>query len=119
MRDLVDLARDKRAAVIRELNDAFRRTFSGGKVVMTASVAALPEAETAAALQAVRNFDDTAFDKCNDPYGQHDFVAFELCDRTFFFKIDYYDTDLRFHSEDPADPQKTIRVGTLMLNTDY
>ena len=31
-----------RAARIRELNDAFRKTFTGGKVVMTASVAELP-----------------------------------------------------------------------------
>ena len=32
-----------RTARIRELNDAFRRTFSGGKVTMTAGVYALPD----------------------------------------------------------------------------
>ena len=29
-------------ARIRELNDAFRKTFAGGKMVMSANVAALP-----------------------------------------------------------------------------
>ena len=32
-----------KTARIRELNDAFRRTFAGGKVVMTAGVYALPD----------------------------------------------------------------------------
>ena len=31
------------ADAIRELNDAFRKSFAGGKVVMTASVAELPD----------------------------------------------------------------------------
>ena len=34
---------DTRVARIRELNDAFRKTFAGGKMVMSASVAALPD----------------------------------------------------------------------------
>lgn len=119
MSDLLSLARDKRAALIRELNDAFRRTFIGGKVMLTASVAALPEATRAAVLQAVRNFNDDAFDGSNDPYGEHDFIAFELEGETYFAKIDYYDQNLEFGSEDPADPAKTTRVLTIMLSSDY
>ena len=42
--------RDVKTARIRELNDAFRKTFAGGKVVMTESVAALPDMVTAHAL---------------------------------------------------------------------
>ena len=39
----MNIASPANTARIRELNDAFRTTFRGGKVVMTASVAALPE----------------------------------------------------------------------------
>src|SRR5881392_4028967 len=38
------------------LNDAFRTTFSGGKVMMTAGVNALPDMVKAAALQKVAEF---------------------------------------------------------------
>ena len=51
--------------------------------------------------------------------GEHDFVSFEHCNRTFFWKCDYYDKEMDGGSEDPADPDKTTRVGTLMLAEDY
>lgn len=105
------------ASKIALLNDAFRTTFSGGKVLMTASVDALPSMVKAAALQQVAIFED--FSEDNDPHGEHDFGSFELCNRTFFWKIDYYDTSCEFGSEDPADPGKTTRVLTLMLAEDY
>jgi hypothetical protein len=59
------------------------------------------------------------FSDDNDPHGEHDFGSFELCSRTFFWKIDYYDSDLQHGSEDPTDPNKTTRVLTLMLAEDY
>ena len=101
---------------IRELNDAFRKTFSGGKVVMTASVAALPDMVRANALLEVSRFD--YFTPDNDPHGEHDFGDFELVGRKFFFKIDAYDANMEFGSEDPSDPEKTTRVLTLMLAED-
>jgi hypothetical protein len=55
----------------------------------------------------------------NDPYGEHDFGSFGLCNRKFFWKIDYYDPQLEYGSEDPTDPQKTTRVLTLMLAEEY
>jgi hypothetical protein len=57
-------------ARIRDLNDAFRKTFAGGKMVMTASVAALPEMVKASALAKLAEFDD--FTQENDPHGDHD-----------------------------------------------
>lgn len=102
---------------IRDLNDAFRKTFAGGKVVMTASVAALPEMVRANALLEVARFD--RFTRDNDPHGEHDFGSFELCGRTFFFKLNYYDPTMEFGSEDPSDPTKTTRVLTVMLAEDY
>ena len=64
------------------LNDAFRRTFAGGKITMTAGVYALHDMVKATALQKAATFD--AFTDDNDPYGEHDFGSFELCSRTFF-----------------------------------
>ena len=102
---------------IRELNDAFRTTFTGGRVMLTASVDALPSDVKAMAIRKVATFDD--FGPDNDPYHEHDFGAFDLADRRFFWKIDAYDKDCRFGSEDPADPDKTTRVLTIMLAEDY
>src|SRR5271165_532935 len=73
------LSQTAKTARIRELNDAFRSTFAGGKVVMTSGVDALPDMVKATALQKAATFD--AFTDDNDPYGEHDFGSFELCSR--------------------------------------
>ena len=99
------------------LNDAFRKSFSGGKVMMTAGVDALPDMVKCAALHEVATF--TGFNEDNDPYGEHDFGSFELCGRKFFWKIDCYDKQLQYGSDDPADPETTTRVLTLMLAEEY
>src|SRR5437868_6675676 len=86
------------AARIRELNDTFRKTFAGGKMVMSASVAALPEMVKASALVKLAEFND--FTQENDPHGEHDFLSFEHCSLTFFWKCDYYNTEMDGGSED-------------------
>jgi len=60
-----------------------------------------------------------AFCHDNDPYGEHDFGAFEADGKTIFFKIDYYDKALAGHSPDPADSSVTERVITIMLAEEY
>ena len=102
---------------VRELNDEFRRTMQGGKVMMTASVANLPPDVQAMAIRKVVTFDQ--FTEDNDPHGEHDFGSFELAGHTFFWKIDYLDRRLKWGSDDPADPEKTTRVLTIMLAEDY
>ena len=102
---------------IRQLNDALRTTFSGGRVLMTVAVNSLPYNLKALALHRTRNFSDFSSD--NDPHSEHDFGSFELAGETFFWKIDYYDERCEFGSEDPSDPTKTTRVLTLMLASDY
>jgi Protein of unknown function (DUF3768) len=52
-------------------------------------------------------------------HGEHDFGSFTLAGRKFFWKIDYYDKELRYGSENPADPAATTRVLTLMLASEY
>ena len=102
---------------VRELNDAFRTTFEGGRVLITAGVGALPPILACEVLQKVRTFTD--FTPDNDPYGEHDFGGFELAGHKFLWKIDYYDKSMTFGSEDPADPEQTTRVLTIMLAEDY
>jgi hypothetical protein len=105
------------AARIRELNDTFRRTLCGGKVFFSAGASALGIAYTHLALTKVRLFND--FGANNDPYGEHDFGSLTLHGEKLFWKIDCYDLDYRYGSEDPADPTRTCRVLTIMLAEEY
>lgn len=112
-------------------NDAFRQAlmpirFDGqllrGRVGMTIGVANLDHEIVLGVLKKLREFDDFAVG--DDPYGEHDFVAFSHPvdgeDQRFFFKIDYYsDIAMNFGSEDPVDPSVTYRTGTLMLASEY
>ena len=50
-------AGEDRAASIRRFNDALRQSFIGGRVMLTAGVAALPDGVRAEALAAVQAFD--------------------------------------------------------------
>ena len=102
---------------VRELNDAFRKTLRGGKAMMTSGVDELPDCVKAEALVQVAHFADFTAD--NDPHDEHDFGSFELVSRKFFWKIDYYDKDLLNGSEDPGDPERTMRVLTVMLAWEY
>jgi hypothetical protein len=105
------------ARKIQELNDAFRTTFVGGVVVITAGIEALPPELKARVLKKVRDFCD--FDADNDPHQEHDFGAFELSNQRFFFKIDYYDRSMDCGSPDPTNPAQTTRVLTVMLAQEY
>jgi hypothetical protein len=102
---------------IRQLNDSFRQTFVGGRVVVTEGVDTLRTEVKAAVLQRVSSFD--RFDLDNDPLGEHDFGNFETLGQRFFFKIDYYNIEMDGGSEDPADPAKTTRVLTVMKAEEY
>ena len=95
----------------------FRRSFSGGRVVMSAGFAALPSIVRAALLAAVRGFD--RFNADNDPHRQRDFGMITLAGYHAFWDIDCYDLSLRFASPDPADPVVTSRVLTVMLAEEY
>jgi hypothetical protein len=106
-----------KTARIRELNDALRTTFTGGRVMLSTGVAALDDAEKASVLEKVRTFAD--FDEGNDPHGEHDFASIEHGGETYFAKIDYYTPDLDGGSEDPADPEQTTRVMTIMRADEY
>src|SRR5260370_16375665 len=102
---------------IRALNDAFRRTFVGGMVMITAGVEAMPVEQRRSLLQKVRAFD--AFTDDNDPHGEHDFGAIDEGGVPCFCNIDCYDRATEMGSPDPADPDVTTRVLTLMRADEY
>ena len=90
---------------------------TGGRVMLTDGVDALPSDVKAVAIRRVATFSEFTAD--NDPHGEHDFGSFTLAGRKFFWKIDLYDATMEFGSEDPADPSKTTRVLTIMLASEY
>src|SRR5688572_25759380 len=105
-----------RAARIAELNDKLRTTFTGGKVMLTHSVACLREYQRAQVLEAIRSIDE--FDDDSNPNGERDFVSVEVNGERWFAKMDYYAPDMVHGSEDPTDPNKTVRVLTTDLQCD-
>lgn len=104
-------------ARVRDLNDQLRKHHIGGRVVVTRGIAALGPDMVTRIDQAIRTFD--AFTPDNDPYGEHDFGMVQVSGHTVMFKIDYYDNNLQFASPNPADPNVTCRVMTLMLAEEY
>ena len=102
---------------IRVLNDELRRNLSRGSAVMTPGVAALGPELIDRVVKTLAAFDD--FHHANDPWAEHDFGVFKVDGHQLFFKIDYFDKSLTYHSPDPADPSVTERVITLMLAEEY
>jgi hypothetical protein len=102
---------------IRALNDDLRKYLIGGGAVITPGIAALGQKAVERIVQTVAVFDD--FCHANDPYEEHDFGSFEAEGETIFFKIDYFDRTVTYHSPDPADPSVTERVITIMLADEY
>lgn len=85
--------------------------------MLTAGCMALPDSERTQLLQSVAQF--VAFDTDNDPYDEHDCAVVQVEERRALWKIDYYSLDLQGMSPDPADPEVTCRVLTIMLCEEY
>lgn len=102
---------------IAALNDRLRIQSMGGRIMLTQSVVGLNDIKRAQVLRAIRTFSD--FNDGNNPHGERDFVAVEVCGETYFCKIDYCAPDMEHGSEDPSDPKKTVRVMTIMHSSDY
>jgi hypothetical protein len=106
-----------RAERIARLNDTLRKTGTGGAIMVTRGVRELPQFNVLALLAALAAFD--SFDADNDPHGERDFGDLSFAGRDLLWKIDYYDFDLRYGSNDPADPAVTKRVLTVMLPDEW
>jgi len=84
---------------------------------MTRGVQSLGQDTVYKIMDAVRSADH--FDPDNDPYGEHDFGSVTVDGNKYFWKIDYYDQELKFHSPDKSDSNVTTRVLTIMLAEEY
>lgn len=120
-----------RSERIARLNDRARQAMGLACVaVATEGFRALPDEDQSRVRELVETF--YAFTPDNDPYGERDFGAIYQDGEgrwtttrparpaeTVFWKIDAYDRDLQFGSEDPANPAITRRVLTIMLASEY
>lgn len=114
---------DERTLRIAELNDRCRLGLDPtGKIIVTSTCLATiaPSLDPASKLlaqgrilSAVRAVEFSA----DSP--ERDLAWFAIVEHKLMLKIDYYDLDLTFHSDDAADPAKTRRVMTVMLTSDY
>lgn len=102
---------------IKQLNDSFRKSFSGGRVVLTCGIASLPLVQQNEVINKVKKFND--FTEDNDPYGEHDFGCFDYRGKQIFWKIDLYDLNYEFYSPQPDDETQTNRVLTIMFAEEY
>lgn len=102
---------------IARLNDNLRKTGTGGLITITRNVMQLPDFDAFKLLVALAAFD--SFDIDNDPHGERDFGDVEFAGVSLLWKIDYYDSDMRNASPDPADPSVTQRVLNVMLPEDW
>ena len=101
----------KKAEKIATLNDAFRRTTF--EIMLTPGIRELDDLSEL--LAAVRRF--VTFTEDNDPYGEHDFGSIDWRPERVFWKITYYDQDLKYWC-DPLS-KKCVRVLTVMLASEY
>ena len=108
---------DTRTDRIRTLNDELRQYVLGGVAVITPGVAALGQQAVERIVKTIAVYDD--FCHANDPHEEHDFGSFQADGQTIFFKIDYFDKTLMYHSPDPSDPAVTERVITILLADEY
>ncbi|MDD4556476.1 MAG: DUF3768 domain-containing protein [Alphaproteobacteria bacterium] len=105
---------------VRELNDTFRRDIFNinlGTLFFTPGVAALKDGDRFALITEVQCFED--FNENNDPWQEHDFGRIDFQGERYFFKIDYYDKAMQFHSPDKSDHTLTNRVLTIMHASEY
>jgi hypothetical protein len=98
---------------IAQLNDNFRKAPPNRDWFLT------PGAKDRAVelLEAIAKFDD--WGESNDPWKEHDFGSIEIENQKYFWKIDYFDLDREFGSEDPSNPSITCRVMTIMHCSEY
>jgi Protein of unknown function (DUF3768) len=124
----------EQAARIARLNDLARRAMGVAcTVVSTVGFRSLSEADQCCVRELIETFD--AFTEDNDPHGERDFgCVYQLGDGRWtterprlrederervLWKLDYYDRELQFASEDAANPAITRRVLTIMLADEY
>jgi hypothetical protein len=108
-----------RAEAIAQLNDDMRKKpFGAGKrAVVTRAVNHQGPAFIKQAMAMVAAYDD--FRMGQNIHPERDYGTFDLDGQKMLFKIDYFDVDGLYASEDPSDPAQTLRVMTVMFASEY
>ena len=126
-------AREQTTRIAR-LNDMARQAMGiACTAVATVGFRSLPESDQSRVRELIETFD--AFDDDNDPHGERDFgTIYQLGDGRWtterprlrederervFWKLDYYDRQMQFASDDATNPAVTRRVLTIMLADEY
>jgi methyltransferase (TIGR00027 family) len=99
---------------IRELNDALRQTFTGGRVLLSPGVLSLPAEANADVLERVRSF--TAFDPENE--ADHDFGRFDFAGVAYCFELEC-PSRARDGSKEAVDASKATRTLIIMRADEY
>ena len=124
----------EQAARIARLNDLARKAMGVAcTAVATVGFRSLPEADQSCVREQIETYD--AFTEDNDPHGERDFgTIYQLGDghwtterprlsdderERVFWKLDYFDRQMEFASDDAANPAITLRVLTIMLSDEY
>ena len=124
----------EQTARIARLNDLARKAMGVAcTAVATVGFRSLPEADQSQVREFIETYD--AFDEDSDPHGERDFgTIYQLGDGRWtterprlgaderervFWKLDYFDRQMEFASDDAANPAITRRVLTIMLSDEY
>ena len=112
----VDIWDERFAMTIKEVFNPFNKNSHGFNVNITPEVA---ESEhLIEILEAVQNH--RKFPKGDDPYGLHDFGAFEVDGRRWYFKFDFYEDEKMQWGWDPLDEhRRAYRLLTIMCSSEY
>ena len=115
---------DQLRAQILNAHTGFSTAFKS-KIVFSHDVSKMSEEDQKEILEIVRDY--KTFSEDNNPHGEKDFGAFNFCSNDsiyetperYFWQINYYDNDLKYHSDDATDSSKTTRVLTIMKASEY
>ena len=105
------------ATKIAELNDRLRAgDYSVGIWNKSQIVNGLSSEKQVDLFNQIQGFSE--FTPGNNPHGERDFGSVFLGEEKYFWKIDYYDRDLVYGSEDPSNTKITKRVMTVMHSSE-
>jgi hypothetical protein len=92
---------------VRALNDAFRSTFTGGRIILAPELRSLDYNTRRTLLSEIRAYD--AFEE-SDPHRDHEFGTVCAGGNRFNWLIIYYDETYERAAQNPADETTTRRV---------
>lgn len=107
-------------ARIAALNDQFcRGNRSLGLYSLSPQVEALATDRQQALLEALGKTNCFIDSQAVHADQDHDFGLVSLDETDYFWEIDYYNQDLKAVSPDPADPDSTVRVLSVLRTDEY